>query len=146
MPQSLSDPGAAAASALFDFLADHEANQRQAMLDEITKSTAARQDEVARANLELQREQMAGLREQREAAADLNRQKKALGVVGTLMPDAAIDAETADIIRQGGLALSSTRHKARCSERRRLDLPMTRGRGWSRPAPSALRARRSSRH
>ena len=73
------------------------------MLDDITKSTAARQDEVARGQLDLQREQLASLQEQRQAAAELSRQKRALGVIGTLTPDANIDPEAADIIRQGGL-------------------------------------------
>jgi hypothetical protein len=104
MPQNdtYRNPGAAATGALFDFLRDREARQRQAMLDSLTQSTAARQDEVARANLDLQREQMEGLREQRLAAADLNRQKKAIGVIGMMQPGAAVDTSTADVIRQGG--------------------------------------------
>jgi hypothetical protein len=52
------------------------------MLDEITRSAAARQDEVARGALDVQREQLTSLQKQRQAAADLNRQKKALGVIG----------------------------------------------------------------
>jgi hypothetical protein len=43
MPQSVTNPGAAATSALFEFLADRNAQERQAMLDNITKSTATRQ-------------------------------------------------------------------------------------------------------
>ena len=102
MPQSFNSPGAAATSSLFDFLAEREARKRQDMLDEITKSTASRQDEVARGQLDVQREQLTSLQEQRQAAADLSRQKKALGVIGMLSPDSTVDADTADVIKQGG--------------------------------------------
>ena len=63
MPRSFSSPGAAATSALFDFLREREARRRQDFLDEVTRSTATRQDDSP-AN----REQMEGLREQRVAA------------------------------------------------------------------------------
>jgi hypothetical protein len=102
MPQSFHSPGAAATNSLFDFLAEREARRRQDMLDEITKSTASRQDEVARGQLDLQREQLTSLQEQRQAAAELSRQKKALGVIGMLSPDSNVDADTADVIKQGG--------------------------------------------
>ena len=74
MPQSFASPGAAATNSLFDFLREREASRRQAMLDEMTQTTAARQDEVARGALDVQREQMEGLREQPVGAADLNRE------------------------------------------------------------------------
>jgi hypothetical protein len=45
MPQPFTNPGCTAISALFEFLADRTA---QAMLDNITQTTATRQDEVAR--------------------------------------------------------------------------------------------------
>ena len=61
MPQSFQSPGAAATNSLFDFLREREARRRQDMLDEITKSTAARQDEVARGALDVQREQLASV-------------------------------------------------------------------------------------
>ena len=81
-------PGAAATSALLEFLADHEAKQRQAMLDEITKSTASRQDEVARGQLAVYQETLLSLKERREAGAELNRQMRALGVIAMLSPGA----------------------------------------------------------
>ena len=80
MPRSFSSPGAAAATnSLFDFLREREARRRQDFLDEITKSTATRQDEVAHGALEVQREQMERLHEQHMAAADLNREIAAEG-------------------------------------------------------------------
>ena len=115
--------GAAATNALFDFLAEREARRRQDMLDEITKSTASRQDKVARGQLDLQREQLTSLQEQRQAAADLNRQKKALGVIGMLSPESTVDADTADVIRQGGFGYGLRLFLTSCANRLRTSTP-----------------------
>jgi hypothetical protein len=107
------NPGAAATGALFDFLADREVKQRQALVDQAAQDQQAwenqfrtqQQDQAAQtaqANMRLQQEQAASLREQREAAAALNAQKRALGVIGMMQPGAAVDADTAGIVREGG--------------------------------------------
>src|SRR5262245_6141249 len=96
------NPGSAATNALLDFLTQREATRRQAFLDDLKRQEFEQQKRATDQRIELDREQAAGLREQREAAADLNRQKKALGVMTMLEPDATIGAGTADTIREGG--------------------------------------------
>src|SRR5262245_3700567 len=96
------NPGSAATNALLDFLTQREATKRQAFLDDLKRQEFEQQKRATDQRIELDREQAAGLREQREAAAELNRQKKALGVMTMLEPDASIGAGTADTIREGG--------------------------------------------
>lgn len=87
-------PAQGAFEAVRKILAEAEQQKRQAMLDQITKSTAARQDEVARGQLAVNEENIAASKAAREAAAqnvieDNQRANAPLVTPGVVTPEQA---------------------------------------------------------
>jgi hypothetical protein len=110
MPQNFASPWAAAGSAIFDYLADREASQRQEMLDAIVAKREERLLESTAAGIENQRAQTAlaqesarSLQDQRAATTADNRLKTVLTRANTMAPNTDLDETSAGEFEGVGL-------------------------------------------
>jgi hypothetical protein len=94
---------AGALEALERELAEREVRKRQSLLDSLQVRDRDLREQQQKQQAEIQRETLRALEEQRAAAAAKSRMDRAASIANVLSPDANIDEETANALREGGL-------------------------------------------
>lgn len=93
-----------ASDALQQALIDEQVRRRQAMLDQFSLDDRRERAMDRRQGRKIQDENLSSLKEQRTAAAEKSKQDRAKGVAELLSPDAELDANTEQVLADGGLS------------------------------------------